>query len=312
MWRLGASLALAGALSACATAGPPGPGALPADLPVGLPREARVAEVPFYPQEDMYCGPASLAMVLTWSGAPATQEKVAEAIYTPGREGTLQHDLLAGARREGRIAAPVPGLAGLLGELAEGHPVLVLQNLALDWAPQWHYAVAIGYDLDEDEIVLHSGLEPERAMSLSTFERTWARAERWGVVVLPPGTLPATAGEAEVLEAAVGIERAGRPAEAAQAYAAILDRWPSSFAALMGLGNARYAAGQILGAESAFRTAASLHPDAAPAWNNLAHVLAAQGELAEALQAAKRAVDLGGPKDAAYRETLREIEQRSI
>jgi tetratricopeptide (TPR) repeat protein len=308
MLRLGASLVLAGALSACATSGLPEP----ASLPAGLPGEARVAEVPFYPQEDLYCGPASLAMVLTWSGAPATQEQVAAAIYTPGREGTLQHDLLAGARREGRLAVPVQGLEGLLGELAAGHPVLVLQNLGLDWAQQWHYAVAIGYDLDEGEIILHSGLEAGRQVSLATFDRTWARAERWGVVVLPPGSLPATAGEAEVLQAAASLERAERPAEAAQAYAAILDRWPSSFAALMGLGNARYAAGQLLGAESAFRTAASLHPDAAPAWNNLAHVLAAQGELSEALQAAKRAVDLGGPQDAAYRETLREIEQRSI
>jgi tetratricopeptide (TPR) repeat protein len=308
MLRLGASLILAGALSACATSGLPEPAALPA----GLPGEARIADVPFYPQDDLYCGPASLAMVLTWSGAPATQEKVATAIYTPGREGTLQHDLLAGARREGRLAVPVESLAGLLGELAAGHPVLVLQNLGLDWAEQWHYAVAIGYDLDEGEIVLHSGLEAERRVSLATFDRTWARAERWGVVVLPPGSLPATAGEAEVLQAAASLERAERPAEAAKAYAAILDRWPSSFAALMGLGNARYAAGQVLGAESAFRTAASLHPDAAPAWNNLAHVLAAQGELGEALQAAKRAVDLGGPQDAAYRETLREIEQRPI
>jgi tetratricopeptide (TPR) repeat protein len=308
MLRLGASLVLAGALSACATADLPEPAVLPA----GLPGEARVADVPFYPQEDLYCGPASLAMVLTWSGAPATQEQVANAIYTPGREGTLQHDLLAGARREGRLAVPVQGLEGLLGELAAGHPVLVLQNLGLDWAEQWHYAVAIGYDLDEGEIILHSGLEAERATSLATFDRTWARAERWGVVVLPPGSLPATAGEAEVLQAAASLERAERPAEAAQAYAAILDRWPSSFAALMGLGNARFAAGQVLGAESAFRTATSLHPDEAPAWNNLAHVLAAQGELSEALQAAKRAVDLGGPQDAAYRQTLREIEQRSI
>ena len=308
MRRLGRSLALAGALSACAT---PGPSERVA-LPPGLPGEARVAEVPFYPQEDLYCGPASLAMVLAWSGVPASQEQVAEAIYTPGREGTLQHDLVAGARREGRLAVPVRDLAGLLNELAAGHPVLVLQNLGLDWAPQWHYAVAIGYDLDDDEIVLHSGLEAERATSLATFERTWARAGRWGVVVLPPGVLPATADEAQVLQAAIDLEQAGRPADAARAYAAILDRWPSSFAALMGLGNARYAAGQLLGAESAFRTAASLHPDAAPAWNNLAHVLAERGELDEALQAAKRAIDLGGPQEAAYRETLREIEQRPI
>jgi hypothetical protein len=45
---------------------------------------------------------------------------------------------------------------------------------------------------------------------------------------------------------------------------------------------------------------------------HLDNLPAGQSALGEALRAAKRAVDLGGPQDAAYRETLREIEQRSI
>jgi hypothetical protein len=43
------------------------------------------------------------------------------------------------------------------------------------------------------------------------------------------------------------------------------------------------------------------------AFNNLAHVLAEQGRLQEALTAAQRAVDLGGPFIDTFRQTLEEV-----
>jgi tetratricopeptide (TPR) repeat protein len=283
-----------------------------AERAAGLPRQAVVAAVPFHAQEANFCGPAAMAMALGWSGLSVSPDDVVSKTYTPGRDGTLQHDLIGAARRAGRLAIPVAGLDQLLAELAAGHPVLVLQNLGLDWYPQWHYAVAIGYDLAGGDLVLNSGAEAGRRVSLSTFEATWQRAGRWALVVLPPDRLPVGADEPTVLRAAAGLEQAGHARAAAAAYGAALDRWPGSLAALIGLGNARYAVGQLLGAEAAFRTAASLHPGAAPAWNNLAHVLAEQGELDEALAAAKRAVDLGGSQAATYRATLDEIAARSI
>jgi tetratricopeptide (TPR) repeat protein len=295
------------ALAACAT--PPQTDRLLAD-PGGLPRTAEVADVPFYPQEAYYCGPAALAMTLTWSGLPVTQDEIAPQVYTPGREGTLQTDVLAAARRNGRLAVPVGAMRDLLAELAAGHPVLVFQNLGLDWYPQWHYAVAIGYDLNRGDLVLHSGTERRYVTPLSTFERTWARGGYWALVVLPPGELPATADEATVLRAATGLEQAGRPEDAAVAYAAIAERWPDGLGAWIGLGNAAYAAGDLERAEAAFRTAAERHPDAAAAWNNLAHVLGERGRRDEALAAAHRAVRLGGPDAATYRATLREIAGR--
>jgi tetratricopeptide (TPR) repeat protein len=298
--------ALALLLAGCATA------PAPQLAGVGLPRQATVAAVPFHAQEANFCGPAAMAMTLGWSGLAVAPEDVVPATYTPGRDGTLQHDLIAAARRAGRLAVPIASLDELLAELAAGHPVLVLQNLGLDWYPQWHYAVAIGYDLAAGELVLHSGTEAGRRMSLSTFQATWERAGRWALAVLPPERLPASADEPAVLRAVAGLEQAGQARAAAAAYAAALQRWPGSLAALIGLGNARYAAGQLPGAEAAFRTAASLHPAAAAAWNNLAHVLAEQNELDEALAAAKRAVDLGGPQAATYRATLDEIAARSI
>lgn len=298
-----AVLALA-ALAACATPQLPQPGHAG-----GVPARADVAGVPFHPQTEQHCGPAALATVLGWSGVPVAPGDVVGRVLTPGRDGSLAHDLVAAARRADRLAVPVQGFEPLLAELAADHPVVVLQNLGLGWYPQWHYAVAIGYDLEAGTLTLRSGDEAEQVMPLSTFARTWQRAEQWALVVLPPDTLPASADASMVLQAAAGLEQAGRNEAAVAAYAAALGRWPDSLAALIGLGNARYAAGQLAGAEAAFRTAVSFHPKEAAAWNNLAHVLAEKGDLSEALAAAKRAVDLGGSGATVYRATLQEISE---
>jgi Peptidase_C39 like family/Tetratricopeptide repeat len=277
------------------------------EAPTGLPLRAEVSGVPFFPQEKYYCGPAALAMVLSWSGPPATQEEIAAQVYTPGRAGTLQSDMVAGAQRNGRLAAPIMELSDLAAELAAGHPVVVFQNLGLSWFPVWHYAVAIGYDLSAGDLILHSGLDARRALPLATFERTWARADHWGLVVLPPEKLPASADEVVVLRAASSLEQAGRTREARMAYAAIAERWPDRLEAWIGLGNAAYAAGDLEEAENAFRTATERHPDAPAAWNNLAHVLGEKGRRLDAIAAAERAVRLGGPSAATYRATLREV-----
>lgn len=283
------------ALTACA-----GPALL---APPDLPARVEIADVPFHAQEEFYCGPAALAMVLGWSGLAVDQDELAAAVFTPGRTGTLEHDLVAAARRHDRLAVPVTTLDDLLREVAAGHPVLVLQNLAFAWYPQWHYAVVVGYDRPAGELILHSGLEARRTVPIATFARTWERAERWALVVLPPATLPVSADAASVLRAAAGLEQAGRLEAAASAYRTIAHRWPDSPGAFVGLGNVRYAMGDLDAAEAAFRAAVAAHPDAAAAWNNLAHVLAERGAREEALAAVRRALALGGPQTATYRAT---------
>jgi tetratricopeptide (TPR) repeat protein len=293
------ALLACGALAACATPRE--------NLPAGLAPEATTGAVPFFAQEEKYCGPASLAMVLAWSGLDVAPADTAPLLFTPERGGTFQHELLAGARRYGRLAIELDQPADLLAEVAAGNPVLVLQNLGLGWYPVWHYAVVTGYDLPAGELVLHSGRDRNRVMSFETFERTWARAGQWGLVVLPPARLPASGRERQLLEAAAGLERADRPGAAATAYSAILGRWPLSQGALIGLGNASYAMGDLEVAERALRRATLLHPEGAAAWNNLAHVLAERGSDRQAMAAARTAVALGGPHLAQSRATLREI-----
>ena len=275
--------------------------------PEGLPAAAEIAEVPFFAQEDFQCGPAALAMALVHAGGEATPESLVPQVYLPARKGSLQAEMLAAARRHRQVAYPLaPNLEDLMREIAAGNPVVVLQNLALDWAPQWHYAVAIGYDLDAREIVLRSGVTRRLTMALDTFERTWARSSHWAMLALPPERLPATANESSYLTAAAALERV-TPAAARRAYEAALGRWPRSVAARIGLGNASYAMRDLTGAAAAYLRATQDHPEAADAWNNLAQALHELGSRDAALAAARRAVALGGPRQNTYRETLEGI-----
>jgi tetratricopeptide (TPR) repeat protein len=291
------------ALGACAT---PQTAAV-LDAPGDLPPKAAVPDVPFFPQEDLYCGPAALATVLAWSGDSVAPKDLVARVFTPDRRGTLQSDMLAAARREGRLAVQLGSLRDVMAEIAAGRPVLVFQNLAFGWYPQWHYAVAVGYDLERREITLRSGREAERVTPLETFERTWERGDHWALAVLRPNHLPVNADKDSVLRAAAGLERAGRRPEATAAYSAILVRWPGSFTALMGLGNVWFGDGDMASAELAFRQAIDASPQRAEAWNNLAYVLAAKGRKDDAVAAAREAVRLSPGNESPYRETLQEV-----
>ncbi len=281
-------------------------------LPDTIGPPVELSTVPFFPQEDFQCGPAALATVLNWSGVAVAPEALAPQVYLPERQGSLQVELLAATRRAGRIPYLIqPKLETLLAEVRAGNPVLVLQNLGLSWYTKWHYAVVVGYDLRQDVVILRSGRERRHLVPFELFERTWRRSDYWAMVALPPDRLPASAEEMPYLQTVAGLERLQRWQEAKTAYTSALMRWPDSTVARMGLGNSLYAIKDLSGAEQAHRQAASANPTLAPAFNNLAQVLAEQGRLQEAEQAARRAVSLGGPLLGSYEETLQQILLRS-
>jgi tetratricopeptide (TPR) repeat protein len=267
--------------------------------PAGLPRSAELADTPFFPQTAYQCGPAALATVLAAAALPADPEVLGQQVFLPARTGTLQIEMMAGARRQGAVPTRLPPtLEALLQEVQAGHPVVVLQNLGLSWAPMWHYAVAVGYDLDTREIVLRSGTTRREVMPLRTFEHTWRRSGAWAFTALPPGQWPRMADEHAIVEASVGFERIAPPAQAAAVYRSALERVPRSLTLLMGLGNSLYAAGDRRAAADAFREAAQAHASA-PAWINLASTLLELDRRDEALDAARQAVAVS---DAAWRE----------
>lgn len=303
MIRHAAAVGAALLLSGCAALfTPPQTAALLARPPAELPAQVERAAVPFFPQERDHCGPAALAMALTDVGIPADPDRLADAVFLPSRAGSLQLEMISGARRQGAVATRLPGeLTALLGEVAAGHAVVVLQNLGLDLLPRWHYAVVVGYDLTTREILLRSGTTRLERLPLRTFEYTWARGGRWAITTLPPDRLPATAREADAVDAAIGFERVAPPDRAALAYRSVLQRWPANLLAGIGLGNALNAAGDAAGARAAFQAAAERH-DSAVAWLNLARLRLAAGDRNGAREAAQRGLQRAESAEPAWRQ----------
>ena len=274
-----------------------------------VPPRVEIETIPFYPQKAYQCGPATLAMVLDWSGLLISYEDLTAEVFTPERKGSLQSAMVSTVRRNGRIAYVFTGLSDLFVEVAAGHPVIILQNLGLSWYPVWHYAVVVGYDLSEKYVILRSGNIRRKLMSFQVFEKTWARGNYWGLIILQSNQLPATVKEDIFLKALLGLEEARQFRTAIDGYHTALKQWPKSLTVFIGIGNCYYALGDLENAEKALRKAVRYHPKSGPAFNNLAQIFFDQGRKKEALAAANKAVSLGGPMSSVYQKTLDEIER---
>lgn len=248
-------------------------------------------EVPFFPQQDYQCGPAALAMMLSWSGRPLTPELLVPEVYVPGRKGSFTVELAAAARRHGRLMYPLaPTLEGVLAALDEGYPVLVLQNNGLAFHPVWHFAVVTGADRSRETFWLNSGRTRQMPVSFSVFERTWTRAGNWAALVLDPARLPDSLDPAAVVRELALIERAGSVREAQAGFSRAVLTWPEHKTGWLGLAASSLTLGDVALAESTLRELVRRQPRYGPGLNNLADLLLKTGRPREALGFAERAV----------------------
>jgi tetratricopeptide (TPR) repeat protein len=298
-------LVLLGALGGCAVQR-----AVVSDAPSMQGRASAVEldTTPFFPQQALQCGPAALATVLGAAGTAADPAALAGEVFTPGLGGSLQLELVAAARARGYLPYAVPPEPdALFAELLAGRPVLVLQNLRLRTWPAWHYAVVIGADPGAERVILRSGAERRLEMPAAKFLRSWDRADRWGLVLLEPGTLPAQPDRRRYFEAVAGLEETGRHVAAARAWEAALAIWPGDEVARFGFATASYLGGDLAAARAGYEALLAEAPEHPAALNNLANVLAELGCRASARALALRALAAaqpGGEIAAAAADTL--------
>ena len=278
-------------ISGCAATGP----ALTAPGQGGLPIRVDLEQTPFVPQVEYQCGPAALATVLGASGLPVEPAELVQEVYLPGRQGSLQPELLASARRRDRLPYLLPPTSdAIVSQLAAGIPVLVMQKLGAGPWPGWHYAVVVGYDVDTQVFLLRSGTERRQEMSAARFLATWDRADRWAIVVLQPGQMPGAPDAGRYVEAAAALEAVGHIDAATVAYQAAAARWPRDALPRLALGNVALTRGDLALAESDYRHAIELDRENVAAHNNLAEVLLRRGCVSAARSETEIATRLAG------------------
>ncbi len=268
MPRRRAGIILAGVLALCGCAG------LWKHEPALTDSAVELTDTPFFPQRAHQCGPAALATVLDASGVPIDPDDLAGSLYIPERKGTLQVELMAAARRHGRLAVELDGgEPALVSQLTAGRPVLVLQNLLFSFYPVWHYAVVVGYQPSPQRFVLRSGRTRRHLMGRRRFEDTWRRADHWALVVVPPDADPTGLPRAAYLEAAADMESTGAHRAALTAFRSAERAWPDDSLAQLGEANNLYYLGRRAQAVAAYRRLLDQHPQQIVAVHNLVMLL---------------------------------------
>lgn len=145
-----------------------------------------INDVPFVAQEDFFCGPASLAMVLNFYGMKITQEEIAKEIYLKKLKGALNIDLLMYARQKGFQARYYSGsIDDLKANISNDAPLILLLNLGYEIYPVYHYIVAAGFHDEKNFIIAHSGKERDKTFSYKELLKAWEKTS-FGTLLITP------------------------------------------------------------------------------------------------------------------------------
>lgn len=271
--------------------------------------------VPFVAPRSKLCGSSSIEMVAAYWQTKTSytpQLSVGELdgrTLIPAKGGTLQIELVWAARANGLIVYPLePTFEALFSELSEDHPVIVLVNRSYSWYPLWHYAPVTGFDGEKRTVLTHFSDQENEAIPIGTFAALWKRSNNWGVVLLPPGKLPASASSKTFLRAAYAFEKTGKVREAIVAYKSALVRWSEDTDILFALANAYYNVSNLQDAEESYRKLLAIEPSHLFALNNLAVLLCHTGRSNEALRVLEKAVTDDTQMQSILKATQKEIE----
>jgi len=146
--------------------------------------EIVINNVPFFPQEDYQCGPASLAGVLRYWGADIAVEDIKGEIFSRSARGTLTMDMLLYAQKKGFAALQYAGsIDDLKSQVRAGHPLIVLVDYGFFVYRVDHFMVVIGFD--DEGVIVNSGKSEKAYVSNEDFLKTWKRTNNWTLWIKP-------------------------------------------------------------------------------------------------------------------------------
>jgi len=148
---------------------------------------AATLPVAFVPQQKDTCGAAVLTMVLRYWGVAADHDAIAAELVSPGLRGIRGSALEAFARRRGLTAVAHEGdLDQLRDYVAKGRPMIVTLDAGRG---RFHDLVVVGFE--DQRVIVHDPAEgAARRLASGDFEKRWARAGHYALLVLPGGAPP--------------------------------------------------------------------------------------------------------------------------
>jgi tetratricopeptide (TPR) repeat protein len=203
-----------------------------------LPPSHTIDAVPFYPQEQFYCGPTTLSEVFGYYKNDIPPNDIAPKMFIPDKEGSLQLEMITATRQYGFLPYSARGtLSSIMALVSDNIPVIVFQNLSIQLLPQWHYAVVTGFDSEKGTVTLHTGVTPYHEMSFELFERTWARGNYWYLAPVPPNVTSSEMVPFSYTSAAYDMLKVGDKPRALAFLETATKQWPKQWLAYFLLAN---------------------------------------------------------------------------
>lgn len=250
--------------------------------PSGVPLSHTINNVPFYAQEQYYCGPTTLSEIFEYYGHNISANDIAPKIFIPDKEGSLQLEMITATRQYDFLPYTEKGtLTKLMQLVSSDIPVIVFQNLSIQLLPQWHYAVVTGFDLITRTMTLHTGLTPNHTMSFELFEKTWGRGNYWLLAPVPPNKISDKMNPFTYVSAAYDMLEVGKDEQAIAFLRTATKQWPNQWLAYFLLGN-YYLEEQPEKAVEWFKQGYQVGQNQAAYMNNYAYVLAKSGNITKA------------------------------
>ena len=255
---------------------PPGP------RPVG---STRLLDVPYLSQTEDLCGGAAIAMVLRYWGDRRVHPEDFSALIDRSASGIRTDALAADVSRRGWQAFPLAADAsgeGISTQVDHGRPVVALIAIS---PTRFHYVVIVGWT--PEQVIAHDPASaPFRVMATADFERAWAAAGRWALLVLPSAdqnvlmtpppegpaaiTSPVTGACGPLVQNMVDLARSGQLAAAEQGLLAATQLCPLDPTAWRELAGIRFLQSRWNEAASLAERAAAIAPDDEAGWDLLA------------------------------------------
>ena len=138
--------------------------------------------VPFVSQQKDTCGAAALTMVLRYWSEEVSQDDVVRELVRPELHGIAGSRLAEFARDRGFEAVAYRGDVAHLREfVGRGRPLIVAWHLG---GSRYHDVVVVGFDDERGAVLVNDpAAGPSRAVSLVKFEKQWAGAGYWTLLV---------------------------------------------------------------------------------------------------------------------------------
>lgn len=157
-----------------------------------LPPGATLLDVPYLPQSELLCGGAAAAMVLRYWGMSGVRAEDFADLVSETRGGIRATDLAARLRELGWDAFPFDGrFEEIRRHLRLGRPIISLLEVG---EGRYHYVVLIGEA--GDRLVLHDPAEsPFQLVDRRELEAAWAATDGLSLLAVPSGNRAETVRE---------------------------------------------------------------------------------------------------------------------